>query len=222
MVGKVSRVRVLIWVLAISPLVITAILYGSLPERIPMQWGLGGTVRYDPKVHIWWVAGMSPALAALFMLLPKIDPRKQNYEKFRGFYDAFCLFIMIFLHGMVGIILSESFFPGRLQVDFVIMAACGVLFVFLGNMLPKVKSNFFMGIRTPWTLSNSEIWNKTHRLAGFLWFFGGLLILALNFFVRDTALFVVFMVIVAVMALVPVVMSYIWYQKLPSKTGDAE
>ena len=219
---KVNKIRVLIWVLALSPLVIIAILYSSLPELIPMHWGAGGNVRYDPKVNIWWLAGMSPALAALFMLLPKIDPRRQNYEKFRGFYDGFCLFFMIFLHGIVGIILSESFFPGRLRIDFVVVAACGVLFVFLGNMLPKVKSNFFMGIRTPWTLSNSVVWNKTHRLAGFLWFFGGFLIIALSFFARDTALFVIFLIIIAIITLIPVVMSYIWYQKLPKTDGNIE
>ena len=217
-----NMLRVLIWVLALTGPILVAILYRRLPDMIPMNWGLGGTVRYDPKINIWWIAGMSPAIAALFMIIPKIDPRKKNYEKFRGFYDGFCLFMMIFMLGIVGIILSESFYPGRLQIDFVVTAACGLLFVFLGNMMPKVKSNFFVGIRTPWTLSNTEVWNKTHRLGGFLWFFGGLLVLGMSFFLRDLMLFIALMAIVAVMTLIPVVMSYIWFQRLPAADGDCE
>ena len=204
----------LVWALALAPLVITAALYSSLPDMIPMHWGAGGTVRYDSKVNIWWLAGLSPAMAGLFMLLPKIDPLKKNYEKFRGVYDSIVIVMMLFMLGVVGLVLSESFNPGRLEVEFLAVAAIGLLFVFLGNIMPKVKSNFFVGVRTPWTLSSTEVWNKTHRLAGFVWFFGGLLVLAAGFLLRGTALFTVFGVIIAVMTLIPVVMSYIWFKNL--------
>ena len=210
---KTSRL-LLIWGLALAPAVLIAVLYNSLPDMVPMHWGMGGRVRYDPKVHIWWLAALSPLLAGLFMLLPKIDPRKKNYEKFRGFYDGFVIVMMLFMLGIVGMVLSESFNPGRLQIEFVVVAACGLLFAFLGNMMPKIKSNFFMGIRTPWTLSSTDVWNKTHRLGGFLWLFGGLLVFALSFILSGTALFVALMIIIAIMALIPIVMSYIWHRGL--------
>jgi len=215
---KLSKTGVAIWVFALAPLAIVAALYSRLPDTIPMHWGLGGEIRHDHRANIWWLAGMSPVIAGLFMVLPKIDPRKRNYEKFRGFYDAFCLLMMIFLLGVVGIILSESFNPGRIRVEVVAVALCGLLFVFLGNMMPKIKSTFFIGIRTPWTLSNNEVWNKTHRLGGFLWFFGGLLIIALSFFLGGIALFAALFAIIAIMVLVPMAMSYVWYRKLPE--GD--
>ena len=162
---------------------------------------------------------MSPVLALLFMSLPKIDPRKKNYNKFRGLYDGFALFMMIFMLGLVSLIVSESLRPGRLSVEFVIIVACGLLFVILGNMLPKVKSNFFIGIKTPWTLSDTEVWNKTHRLAGYLFFFGGLLTIAIAFFLREYALFITFMVITAVIAIIPIVMSYVWFKQLDKERG---
>jgi len=171
---------------------------------------------------LWWLSGIAPALALLFMLLPKIDPRKKNYEKFRGLYDGFALFMMMFMLGLVALVISESLNPGKFSVEFVIVAACGLLFVFIGNMMPKVKSNFFIGIKTPWALSNTEVWNKTHRLAGYLFFFGGLLTFLIAFFLREYALFITLMVIVAVMAIVPAVMSYVWFEKLKNEHNPDE
>ena len=164
---------------------------------------------------------MAPALALLLMLLPRIDPRKKNYEKFRGLYDGFALFMMIFMLGLVALVISESLNPGKFSVEFVIVTACGLLFVFIGNMMPKVKSNFFVGVKTPWALSNSEVWNKTHRLAGYLFFFGGLLTFVISFFLREYALFITLMVIVTVMVIVPTVMSYVWFKKFNNEhTSD--
>jgi len=208
---------IVVWVLALAPAALIAVVWNSLPDMVPMHWGPGGTVRYDPKVNIWWLAVISPVLAALFMLLPKIDPRRKNYEKFRGVYEAFSIFMMLFMIGIVGLVISESFSPGTVQIDFWVTAVCGLLFAFLGNMMPKFKSNYFVGIRTAWTLANTEVWNKTHRLGGFIWFFGGLAILALNFFLHGTIMFVALMVILAVMVLVPVVMSYVWYRQIPDQ-----
>jgi uncharacterized membrane protein len=214
---KNNRIRVLTLITALAPVIITAIVYNRLPDLIPMNWGFDGRVSYDAKVNIWWIAGMSPAIALLFLAIPKIDPRKKNYEKFRGFYDGFCLFMMLFLLGMTIIIISEALTPGRIAVSTVIVASTGLLFIFLGNMMPKIKNNFFVGIRTPWTLSSVEVWNKTHRLGGYLWFFAGFLIVALSFLMREheVALYVTFMAIVFVIAILPAVMSYVWYQKLP-------
>jgi len=154
------------------------------------------------------------------MIVPNIDPRKKNYEKFRGLYDGFALFMMIFMLGLVSIVISESLNPGRLSVEFLVIAACGLVFVFIGNMMPKVKSNFFVGIKTPWSLSNTEVWNKTHRLVGYLFFFGGLLIILIAFFLREYALFITLAVIVAVMTILPVIMSYVWFVRLKNENPE--
>ena len=192
-------------------------MYRRLPDQVPMNWGLDGEVSYGSRANLWWLAGISPLIALLFTALPKIDPRKKNYSKFKTYFDGFCVVMMIFMLGMVTLVISESLNPGMLSVSVVVVAACGLLFIFIGNMLPKVKNNFFVGVRTPWTLSDAEVWNKTHRLAGFLFFFGGIAIVALAFLLSELALFIAMMVIVGIAAIIPIVMSYIWYRKLGGK-----
>jgi len=209
------------WIFAIAPLILVAFMYNRLPDQIPTNWSFNGEISYGSKTTLWWLSGVAPALALLLMLLPRIDPRKKNYEKFRGLYDGFALFMMIFMLGLVALVISESLNPGKFSVEFVIVTACGLLFVFIGNMMPKVKSNFFVGVKTPWALSNSEVWNKTHRLAGYLFFFGGLLTFVISFFLREYALFITLMVIVTVMVIVPTVMSYVWFKKFNNEhTSD--
>lgn len=217
---KVSKTRIIMWIFAIAPLILVAIMNNRLPDQVPLNWGLNGEISYGSKTNLWWLSGMSPVLAVMFMILPKIDPRKKNYNNFRGIYDGFALFMMIFMLGLVALIISESLNPGKFSVEFVIVAACGLLFVFIGNMMPKVKSNFFVGIRTPWALSSTEVWNKTNRLGGYLFFFGGLLTVLIAFFLRKYALFIALMLIVAGMVIVPTVMSYIWFKKLKNTSDE--
>jgi len=218
---KVNKTRVVMWIFALAPLVISAIMWNRLPDEIPINWGLDGEVSYGRKINLLYISGLAPVLAIMFMLLPKIDPRRKNYKKFRGFYDAFALFMMVFLLALVCLIISESLNPGRINVVTAIVAAIGLLFVFLGNIMPKFKSNFFAGIRTPWTILNSTVWNKTHRLAGYLFFFGGICIIALAFVLSDTILFVAFFVIIGIQCIIPAAMSYVWYKKLPeSEKGN--
>lgn len=212
---KVNKTRIFMWILAIAPLVLVAMMYSRLPDEIPINWNLSnGEVAYGSKTTLWGLAGISPILAAMFMLLPTIDPRRQNYSKFRGFYDVFALVMMVFMLGLIGLTISEALNPGRISVSTSVTAAVGLLFVFIGNMMPKVKSNFFVGVKTPWALSNTEVWNQTHRLAGYLFFFGGILTIIAAFFLKDIPLLIVLLVVTAVAAIVPIIMSYIWYRKI--------
>jgi len=180
---------------------------------IPLNWGIDGEVAHGSRTNILWIAAMGPAILGLLTLVPRIDPRKGNFEKFRGFYDAMCLFVMAFMLVIAAVILSESFFPGRLRVEFATVALCGLLFAFIGNIMPKFRSNFFAGIRTPWTLSSDAVWNRTHRLAGRIWFAGGLLTVLAAFILSGPALFAALMATIAVMTVIPVVMSYVWYRR---------
>ena len=208
-----KRLLIIICVLALIPVIATALLYGSLPEQIPTHWNIDGSVTYSGKSTIWMTAGLSPLIALLLIVMPKIDPRKRNYEKFRGYYDAFIVVIMLFLMIINGIILSESFWPGRISVGRVITSGVGILFVFLGNIMPKIKNNFFMGLRTPWTLSDPDVWNRANRLGGKLFFWFGLAIAVSGLLLPETVTFVVLMVCVVAVSAIPGVMSYVWYRK---------
>lgn len=211
---KISRMQGIALVLALLSPAVTAVFYGRLPAEIPTHWGLDGTVTYGAKSTLWLLGGLPAALWCLFVLLPSIDPRRESYRKFRGVYDALNAVMMLFFLGMICITISEAMNPERISVAAVVTAGCGLLFAFLGNMMPKFKSNFFVGIKTPWTLSSTEVWNRTHRFAGYLWFAGGILIVPLAVLLpNEKLLFGLFMAIILVMAFLPMVMSYVWYRR---------
>jgi len=208
-----KRLQIFIWILALLPVVIVALLYGRLPAQIPTHWNINGTVTYGGKSTVLMMAGLSPLMAALLWVLPKIDPRRKNYDKFRTYYDGFIVALLLFLLMTDCVVLSESFRPGRISVGRVVTIAVGILFVFLGNLLPKVKNNFFMGLRTPWTLSDPDVWNRVHRLGGKLFFWFGLLIAASGLLLPETVSFAITMITAVVVSAVPAVMSYVWYRQ---------
>lgn len=208
---------ILVALSAVAAPVLVAAVYTKLPAQVPTHWNLDGTVTYSGKNALWFLS-LLPALFALLMYaVPKIDPKRKNYQKFEGVYEGFIIVLMLFLDVLVAATVVESFYPGKLSIPGVICTMLGLLFVFIGNVMPKFKQNFFMGIKTPWTLSDSQVWNKTHRVAGFIWFFGGILCIISAFFLKDVALFVVFMTLVLLMVFIPFIMSYVWYQKRSEK-----
>ena len=164
---------------------------------------LDGEVVYSQKSALWLISGLSPFLAFLFFLLPRIDPRASNYRRFSRYYDSFVLLLELFLLVMVGIIVSEAFSPGKIKVPNTVTVLVGLLFVFLGHILPKIKSNFFLGIRTPWTL----------RLAGALFFVCGLLMMTLGFiFESQRVMMTLVLLLVLLSAAVPTAASCFWYR----------
>lgn len=208
-----KSIIILIGVLSLLPLVLTAWFYPRLPATIPMHWNIDGTVRYDPKYTLWMMAALSPVLAILFPVMAKIDPRRRNYEKFGGAYQGFMVVMQLFLLTMNGIVISEALNPGRISVSTVVTVGVGLLFVFIGNIMPKVKSNFYMGARTPWTLSDPDVWFKTNRLSGYLFFVSGIIICVCPFILTEKMTFVIMMIITFIVALIPSIMSYFWYRK---------
>ena len=202
------------WLLALLPFILVAAFYARLPDQIPMHWGFDGEIdRYGGKNELWLMAALGPLFALLFQFLPRLDPRKRNYEKFQKYYDAFGVVITAFVAVMMGIALVEAFHPGTVSMGRVVSALVGLLFLFLGNLMGKVKPNFFMGIRNPWTLSDPDVWNRTHRLGGGLFFLAGLAAVVSAPLLPEQVTFWVLMAGVLAAALIPTVMSYVWYRR---------
>lgn len=214
---KNRKLRIAAYALAIITLLMTVVLYPSLPDQIPMTWGTDGTVGYNDKYQIFFMSGMGILFAVLFDILPKIDPRRKNYQKFGSYYDGFCVFMQLFLLIMNGVILTESFRPGTVSVPVITMLCMGILFLFIGNILPKVKSNFYMGIKTPWALSSEEVWRKTHRLGGKCFFLVGIVLIASSFLPDQKAVFWITFVCIMAACLIPSAMSYIWWRREQNK-----
>lgn len=155
--------------------VFSAAVYGQLPERVPLHWDWSGQPdRWGSRLE---GAFLLPAFAlGLWMLLtflPKIDPRRANYERFGGTYDFVVTAVVTFMAGMHVIVLGATL-GWPIAINRVVPAAVGVLLIVIGNLLPRARSNWWFGIRTPWTLSSDRVWQKTHRVGGYLMIATGL------------------------------------------------
>lgn len=156
------------------PLVIIAVafaasaaVYRNLPERIPTHWNLSGEV--DGWMGRTWGAFLMPlilvAQLGLFYVLPRIDPRAANYTKFKGTYDILIITLMIFMLGIHLLILATALGAG-IPITRILPAGMGIVFIVLGNLMPRMRPNWFVGIKTPWTLSSDRVWERTHRFSG--------------------------------------------------------
>ena len=211
---KNPKLRILNYVIPLITLLVSIVCYFRLPDQITLSWDLNGAASsYEAKWHLFLMNGMGLVIAILFDVLPHVDPRKKNYSKFEHFYDQFCIFMQLFLFGMTAVTLVENFRPGTVNIPLVITIAIGILFLFIGNELPKVKSNFFMGIRTPWTLCSEENWRRTHRLGGKCFFTAGIILILAAFLPSQKLVFGIMFVLIMVASLVPTLMSYLWYRK---------
>ena len=202
------------WLVVGTALVFTGIVYPRLPEQIATHWDVSGVVNgwSGRLAGAMLIPGIMVIMALLLPRLPAIDPRRVNYEKFRPTYDLIInavLTMLAVLHiAMLGVALGWPVSMARLTP---IMA--GGLFVVLGNVLPRARPNWLVGIRTPWTLSNDRVWERTHRLGGFMFVAAGVaLMLGAAAPTRLVGPLILGAVMVA--AIVPLVYSYVaWKQE---------
>lgn len=200
--------------ISLVTLICTGFIYPQLPAEIPTQWGFDGYVNYGPKRTIWLIAGMLILFSFMFDYLPRVDPRKKNYQKFGAVYDYFCVGMQIFLAITVGIIISESFYPGRINAGKIVLLMISILFLCIGNFMPKIQSNFFMGIKTPWTLSNEDVWRKTHRLGGKLYVGCGIITLLSALFLPMQIAVGILMALVFCSTGAVCLASYLWWRRM--------
>lgn len=211
---------VVLWAVALLPVVVTAVLYPSLPEQIPVHWNLDGSITYGEKNTLWFLAALSLGTMVLMKVLPKIDPRRENYKRFGKYYDLTVLTTCLIMDLVFGVTVVETLHPGTLSVSRVITCAVAVLFMVLGNVMPKFKSNFFAGARNPWTLSDPDVWTRTQRLSGQLFFLLGLALAIVGLFLPEMVMFVVLLIGVAILITVPALMSYLWYRQRHREDGE--
>lgn len=199
----------IILAVVLAPIIVTAWYWNDLPELLPIHWNWKGEVDgYGPK---WLTPLINIGLYILLIVLPLLDPRRANYARFARAYFFIRLALVAFLGGihLMTVFVALGY---AIPVGKVVPAAVLLLLAFLGNYLTTVKPNWFVGIRTPWTLESEDIWRRTHRMAGRLWFLGGLAAIPLVFLVPSQAVIVVFMIVVAILVLVPVLYSWRLYQ----------
>ena len=205
---------ILRYLLMVVPFLMVLAVYNKLPEEIPVHWNIHGEIdRYGSRMELFLLAGINLFMGVIMSAVVKIDPKQENYEKFRETYEWMIIWTLGFMTAMVALILMETMQPGTVNISKVVCGMVAVLFIALGKMMPKVKQNFFTGVKTPWALSNEVVWNKTQKLGGKSLILGGILILLSTFFCKGEGMFFVIIGVSVLICIVPAVMSYIWYKK---------
>lgn len=207
-----------LWALIILPYVYLAAIWAKLPDHVPTHFNLAGNVdSWSAKTTLLFLPGaLGLGIYLLLIIIPFLDPKKKiqlmgdKYYSFR--------FMLTFFFSLFATYLLYISKAGSLKNPNFLISLIGVLFAMLGNYFQTIRPNYFIGIRTPWTLENEQIWKKTHLLGGRLWMAGGVLIVVLSFIIRNNlSLAITFGTILSVMVIVPIVYSYTEFRKEKSR-----
>lgn len=209
------------YLLVAIAIVASVVAFTQMPERVPIHWNMRG----DPDKfanRLLAVCVMPPVIlliALLLRVLPRLDPRRENYPKFQDSYDMVVnatLTLVLLVHFMMlGGSLGMPIFEGVR----IIIAAAGVLLVIIGNVLPKTRPNWVFGLRTPWTVNNDRVWERSNRVGGYMLAAAGLLVIAGAFL--PTPFNLIMLVVTAIIAaLIALAYSYyVWKSEGHSPTA---
>ncbi|MDN4526851.1 SdpI family protein [Fictibacillus fluitans] len=196
------------------------IFYSQLPSQLPIHWGLNGEA--DGYASKFSAMAMSLALLIFVYLslyfLPKIDPKRDNYQKFSRSYliIIYCLMALFFVINLMIIVSGLGY---SVSIKIVMPVILGLLFIILGNYMQQVKPNWFIGIKTPWTLSDEEVWKKTHRFSAKLFFATGIIILLSLLAPSGWRSYLIFPVII-ISSLISIASSYYFFKKNKNVTNN--
>ena len=204
----------ILWVFIALPYVYLATIWSNLPDQVPTHFNIKGVAdNWSNKTSLLIIPGaIGIGLYLVMLLIPVLDPKKKIQQMGNKYYTLrFMLSLFFSLFTSYLLYVSKT---GSIKNPNMLLALIGAMFAMLGNYFQTVRPNYFIGIRTPWTLENEQVWKKTHRLGGRLWIVGGTLIAILSFLIGNNHLFsILFAVIIFLLVIVPVVFSYTEFQK---------
>lgn len=210
---KENRRRIFIigMILFLIPIIIGAVFYNKMPDMLPSHFDMTGTAdKFESKAKVLF--GMPLTMIALYAFsyfIMKFDPRRENQNI--NIFTIIMLLIPV-LTTVATVITVMYGFGKRPDVPLIVGAFTAVLFIAIGNYMPKLKFNYTIGIRVPWTLDSEENWNKTHRFAGFVFTICGIICLILSFVKIKGSMYASFAVIV-IMGILPELYSFLLYKK---------
>ena len=203
-----------LWAFIALPYIYISTIWSKLPEKIPTHFNLDGVANnWSSKTTFLFILGtLGIGIYLLMLIIPILDPKKKIQQMGNKYYTLRCMLTIFF--SLLATYLSYISTAGSLKNPNILFALIGALFAMLGNYFQTIRPNYFIGIRTPWTLENEQVWKKTHRLGGRLWIVGGILITILAFFINDNHLYsIIFNAIIFVLVIVPIVFSYTEFKK---------
>ncbi len=204
---------ILVLLMILGAIAAGALLWNQLPEQMASHWNVNDEVD-DYMSKPWGVFMMllvTLGMFVLFLVIPAIDPLKANIAKFRESFNLFIVLIVAFMLYVHGLTLAWNLGNTNFKMSTSMLPAMGLLFIFVGFMLRKAKRNFFIGIRTPWTLSSDYVWDKTHQLGATLFMAAGVLAFIGGIFGGMTAFWFLFVPVIS-STLFLLVYSYLLYR----------
>jgi len=209
----ITKKEILPIALIIITLLIGLQLYPKLPSEVPTHWNAQGQVDDfgSKNFAVFFFPVLALAIYLLMTFIPLIDPLKKRYKEFSLQYFWIKTIIIIF---MLALYLFSLFaaLGSKINIVYVIVPAISLMLILLGSFMPKIKKNYFVGVRTPWTLHSEEVWNKTHKFAGKSFIAIGTISL-LGLLVKEYVFFI-FIPVVILGSLAPVVYSYFVFKKI--------
>ena len=208
MIKKYLKILIITSVVIILPMLAGIILWDQLPQQIPTHWNAAGEIDgwSSKPFAVFFLPLLMLAIQWLCVFATFSDPKKQNHA-------GKVLHLIFWLLPVLCIVLSAITYcvamGKEVRVEVFMPVLVGLIFVVIGNYLPKCQQNYTIGIKIPWTLSNEENWNRTHRTAGWIWVFGGLAIMLAGFF----NIVWIIIAVILVMVFVPFIYSYILHRK---------
>ncbi|MDD3270102.1 MAG: SdpI family protein [Syntrophomonadaceae bacterium] len=207
-----------LWLVMAGLLLAAVLVYPHLPAKVPGHWNIHGEIdAYYPKSFgAFFEPLMVIAVYLLMLFTPLIDPKRNNYLRFAGAYRLL-RWAVVLCFGLLyaATILVALGYP--VNVALLVKASVAMLFIITGNFMSQFRHNYFVGIKTPWTLASEEVWQRTHRMGARIWVAGGLICLATAPVQASWGAYV-FFIAVLVMVMVPMVYSYVVFHKLHDQT----
>lgn len=206
--------------LLLLPFAFSMYIWDELPDQVPTHFNLQGEADdWGPK---WVNAIMFPVIGLgtylLLVFLPIIDPKKRIESRQKPI-AAIRIITSMFMVFMYVFIMAESL-GTELNFSIYIQVGIGMLFLVLGNYMHSIKQNYFIGVRTPWTLENEEVWKRTHRLTAKVWTAGAIITIIAPLIISNAvAYWSIFGVVITILVLVPIIYSYVTFQQLESQTS---
>lgn len=190
------------------PTIFGVIIYNHLPAQLPIHWNLSGQIdNYGSKAIVVFGLPILMCLIQGFMMFMLFNDPKHRNHSFK------MINVVSWIIPVITIILEAITYAVALgyhiSINFVMPLLIGVIFIILGNYLPKCRQNYMIGYRLPWTLNNRENWNRTNRLAGYIMVIGGLLTIVASLF---NIAFYVLLIVVFVLIVVPFIYSFLIYR----------
>jgi len=197
------------------PLIAAILIYPYMPDMVPTHWNTKGEIDdYSSREFgTFFLPLLNIGLYVFYLVLPHLDPKRANYEKFFGSYKLIRYATHIFFVFMFVITVLASL---GYSIDIGLWVAVGVsiLFIIMGNVMGRVRHNYFIGFRYPWTLANEEVWRKTHQVGSKAMVLGGIIALIGVLLTENSVRFIVVMAGIFIPTIFTTVYSYLVFRQI--------